>query len=661
MCGIAGFIDTSLATGAEELRSAAARMGRMIAHRGPDDEGVWIDRSTGTALSHRRLSIVDLSKEGHQPMASPSGRFVTVFNGEIYNYEELRGQIGKSGLFVRWRGHSDTEVLLAACDAWGVEEAVRRSNGMFALAIWDTRDRVLVLVRDRMGEKPLYYGWHGKTFLFGSELSALEAFPGFAGTLDPEAVSAYLRFAYVPSPLSIYKGIRKLPAGKMAWIVPAKGKAADRVSTYWSVPIPEPSVTLDSNEALDRLHQLLREAVKMRMHADVPIGAFLSGGIDSSTITALMQDGASRPVRTYSIGLREKSHNEAVHAIQVARTLGTAHEELYVTEQDALNVVPQMPELYSEPFADSSQVPTYLLSKLTRRHVTVAFSGDGGDELFGGYVRYLQVPGLLKFCRRVPAVFRRGLAATLDAAARPFWANLLAVGPRSLAVRFSTEHLTKLAGVMRAGDRREMYKLLVSQWYDPAAIASGLPSGSLAVDDGMLGADCRSTLDWLMYMDQLTYLPDDILVKVDRASMAVGLETRVPFLDHRVVEFASRLPPSMKVRNGEGKWALRQLLYRYVDPSLVDRPKQGFGIPLASWLREGLREWAEGLLSESALLEHGIFDPVAVRRVWEGHLVGRGNYHHRLWVVLMMQSWLGRTRAQATESLTHSVSAILSG
>ena len=661
MCGIAGIIQTSLTMGIDQLRAAAAGMCRAIAHRGPDDEGVWIDRGAGVALSHRRLSIIDLSVDGHQPMASPAGRFVAVFNGEIYNYKALREQIDRSGSFVCWRGHSDTEVLLAACDAWGVEEAVRRCNGMFAIAIWDNRDRVLVLARDRMGEKPLYYGWQGRTFLFGSELSALEAFPGFAATLDPEAVSAYLRFAYVPSPLSIYTGIRKLPAGKLAWISPNQGEAADKVSTYWSVPIPRPSPTLDSHEAVDRLHELLRDAVKMRMHADVPIGAFLSGGVDSSTITALMQDGASRPVHTYSIGLREKSHDEAADANQVARTLGTAHEELYITAQDALNVVPQIPELYSEPFADSSQVPTYLLSKLTRRHVTVALSGDGGDELFGGYVRYLQVPKLVKFCETVPGAFRRRLATVLEIAARPFWVNLVAAGPRSFAVHFSTEHLVKLAGVMRITDDREMYKLLISQWRDPAAIAPGLPAPRLAVDERQFGEGCRSVLDWLMYMDQLTYLPDDILVKVDRASMAAGLEARAPFLDHRVVEFASQLPVSMKVRSGQGKWVLRQVLYRYLNPKMVERPKQGFGIPLADWLRGALREWADSLLSKSTLLEHGIFDPAAVRAVWEDHLAGRGNHHHRLWVVLMMQSWLGRKRAQTTESSAQSVRAILSG
>jgi asparagine synthase (glutamine-hydrolysing) len=656
VCGIAGFIDTTLGMGTDELRAGAARMGRGLAHRGPDDEGVWIDGVAGVALSHRRLSIVDLSKEGHQPMTSPSGRYVAVFNGEIYNYPGIRDQIVAGGWSVHWRGHSDTEVLLAACDAWGVEESIRRCNGMFAIAIWDKRDRALMLLRDRMGEKPLYYGWQGRTFLFGSELSAIEAFPGFTGIMDPDAVSAYLRLAYIPSPLSIYRGIRKLPAGSMARITPARGEPADRTSTYWSVPIPDGSVRLDSREAVDRLHELLLEAVKMRMHADVPIGAFLSGGIDSSTVTALMQDGARQPVRTYSIGMREKSHDEAVNALQVARVLGTAHEELYVTAQDALDLVPRMPQLYSEPFADSSQLPTYLLSKLTRRHVKVALSGDGGDELFGGYVRYLQVPRLQKFCGAVPKMLRHALASLLETGAQPFWANLLTAGPRSFAVRFSAEHLAKLAGALRAGDERQMYRMLVSHWCDPAVIAPRLSSSPLAIDDPSFGDQCRSVLDWLMYMDQSTYLPDDILVKVDRASMAVGLEARVPFLDHRVVEFASGLPQSMKVRNGQGKWALRQVLYRYVDAGLVERPKQGFGIPLAGWLRGPLREWAEALLSKSALLDYGIFDPVAVRRVWEDHLTGRGNYHHRLWVVLMMQSWLACTRTETSLPAVRSAS-----
>lgn len=648
MCGIAGFIDLSGRRSKEGLAEAAGRMARAIAHRGPDDEGVWADAGAGIALAHRRLSIVDLSKEGHQPMVSASGRFTTVFNGEIYNYTELREELDRSGEACAWRGHSDTEVLLAACERWGIEPAIQRSNGMFALAVWDAVDRVLTLIRDRVGEKPLYYGWHGNVFLFGSELKALEAYPGFGRRIDERAVIALLRFAYVPAPLSIYEGIRKVEPGEVVRVPIAAGQGGEARRRYWSVPVPRSTGLIDANEAVDRLHEVLKEAVKSRMHADVPLGAFLSGGIDSSTVAALMQDSGMGTVRTYSVGFEDKAHDEAVHAAAVAKVLGTHHEELYVTAKDALDVVPQLPSLYDEPFADSSQIPTYLLSKLTRRHVTVALSGDGGDELFGGYVRYLQARMLLQLYGTVPRPARRLLASGLNSLAGPLWDRLGRLGPHSAAVALSSDRLAKLADVVRVDGYREMYRRLVSQWQDPEIIAPGLPLWPTHMENDDLAQSIADPLCWMMHLDQITYLPDDILVKVDRASMAVALEARVPFLDHRVIEFAACLPLGLKIRSGRGKWALRQVLYRYVDRKLVDRPKQGFGIPLATWLRGPLRDWADDLLSETALLQSRLLDPAPIRRAWTAHLSGRENHHYRLWVILMLQSWLRRPRARVS-------------
>lgn len=626
-------------------------MALAIAHRGPDDEGVWADATAGIALSHRRLSIVDLSREGHQPMASRSGRFVMVFNGEIYNYVELRAELDGLGASPAWRGHSDTEVFLAACETWGVEKAIQRSNGMFAIAIWDSRDRQLLLARDRMGEKPLYCGWQGDVFLFGSELRALEAYSGFSGKLDERAISAYLRFGYVPTPLSIYDGIRKLEPGVILTVPVRGGRGSETSNRYWEVPFPEsPAGPIDSISTLDELQGLLKVAVKSRMHADVPLGAFLSGGIDSSTVVALMQDAAAGRVHTYSIGFEDKRHNEAVHAAAVARVLGTQHEELYVTARDALEVVPHLPRLYDEPFADSSQIPTHLLAKLTRRHVTVALSGDAGDELFGGYVRYLQANRLAKFYQTVPAAARSLIAAGLRGVAGPLWDKLCLLGPRSFGVALSTNRIAKLADVVRLGNYRQMYARLVSQWHDPLVVAPELPVWPTAIDDADLAQRSKAPLPWMMYLDQVMYLPDDILVKVDRASMAVGLEARVPFLDHRVVEFAAGLPLTTKIRGSQGKWALRQILYRYVDRKLVERPKQGFGIPLAEWLRGPLRPWAEDLLSEPALRSSGLLAPAPIRRAWLAHQSGRENHQYPLWVILMLQAWLGRARTASAYS-----------
>jgi asparagine synthase (glutamine-hydrolysing) len=626
-------------------------MGRAISHRGPDDEGIWVDAAAGIALAHRRLAIIDLSAEGHQPMVSHSGRFVLVFNGEIYNYEELRQELDTLGATPRWRGHSDTEVFLAACEAWGVEKAIQRSNGMFAIAIWDSLERQLLLARDRMGEKPLYWGWQADVFLFGSELKALEAHHGFGGTLDRHAISAYLRFGYVPAPLSIYAGIRKLEPGAIVSISTRGHRGSEPSRRYWQLPFPESAREGgDATAVVDELHGLLKVAVRSRMHADVPLGAFLSGGIDSSMVAALMQDVGGGRVHTYSIGFEDRRHNEAVYAAAVAKVLGTQHEDLYVTPGDALEVVPHLPRLYDEPFADSSQIPTHLLAKLTRRHVTVALSGDAGDELFGGYVRYLHANRLVKLYQIVPKAARSVVAAGLRGAAGPLWDKLCSLGPASLGVALSASRLAKLADVVRLGNYREMYAHLVSQWIDPLVVAPELPAWPTAIDDAGLAERSSGPLSWMMYLDQATYLPDDILVKVDRASMAVGLEARVPFLDHRVVEFAAGLPLRAKIRGSQGKWALRQILYRYVDRKLVERPKQGFGIPLAEWLRGPLKPWAEDLLSESALLASGLLSPGPVRKAWLAHQSGRENHQYPLWVILMLQAWLRRPRAVRAQS-----------
>lgn len=643
MCGIAGVIDRRPGRGSQELRAAARRMGDAIAHRGPDDSGIWTDDSAGVALAHRRLSIVDLSSEGHQPMLSASGRFVMVLNGEIYNYADLRREIDTSGRAPGWRGHSDTEVLLAACEAWGIEEAIRRSNGMFAIAIWDRHERELALIRDRMGEKPLYYGWSGDVFMFGSELKALEVHPQFTGQLDLCAVSSYLGRGYVPWPSSIYAGIKKLEPASIARIAAGRDRSRETATRYWELPVPRPQPQHTAQEAVEQLTELLRSAVKARMHADVPLGAFLSGGIDSSAIVALMQECAAQPVHTYSIGFEDRQHNEAGHAAAVATRLGTRHEEFCVTAKDALAIIPDLPVLYDEPFADSSQIPTLLLSRLTRRSVTVALSGDGGDELFGGYVRYLKGRMLERMYRTVPRPLRRLAASGLKRVARPGWDRLVALGPEGLAVALRSDRIGKLADVLAVRGCREMYETLISQWPDPQVIAPGLPPlpGRGVAGDGDSGID---PVSWMMFRDQMTYLPDDILVKVDRASMAVALEARVPFLDHRVVEFAARLPLHLKIRGGQGKWALRQVLYRYVDRRVVERPKQGFAIPLGTWLRGPLREWAEEHLSASALLASGMLDAAAVRRAWVAHQSGRENHANRLWVVLMLQAWLRKVR-----------------
>ncbi len=618
-------------------------MGGTIRHRGPDGEGIWLAPHLGVALVHRRLAILDLSPTGQQPMLSVSGRYCIAFNGEIYNYKELRRAIEKEVAWT-WRGTSDTEVLLACIDLWGVNNALRRVDGMYAIAIVDTHESQLTLARDRMGEKPLYFGWQRGCFLFGSELKALLAHSSADRVVDRIALAQYLRFGYVPAPRSIYDGIKKLSPGTLAIVELRSGAQTEvRTETHWELPRPDSSGDMDLEVAEQYLDQLLKEAVLSRMHSDVPLGAFLSGGVDSSLIAAIMQSQSTGRIRTFSIGFRESAEDESSFARQVASCLGTEHTELFVTPDDALGVIPLLPEVWDEPFADSSQIPTYLLAGLTRKHVTVALSGDGGDELFGGYVRYLQVRWLSTFYKLLPRLLRKSIAVPILAVSGSALDRILRLMPRELAVQFGAEKLRKMANAISARDISDYYRTVVAQWTDAEKLAGVAPASTLTViDDDKLMESFHSPLDWMMYSDQKTYLPDDILVKVDRATMACSLEARVPFLAPSIIDFASRIPRDQKITGARGKVLLRRVLSRYIDPSLMDRPKQGFALPLATWLRGPLREWAESLLTQEALVQNGILNPEYVRQTWRDHVRGRRNGQSRLWTVLMLQAWAAR-------------------
>jgi len=645
MCGIAGFWHPN-SQGRYDGPTALTRMTNSILHRGPDDAGAW-DNGAGLFLGHRRLAIVDLSSAGHQPMASPSGRYVMVFNGEIYNFQALRKALDTSQASpLPWRGHSDTEVMLAAFERWGITETLRKLVGMFAIAVWDRTRETLTLARDRIGEKPLYYGLRNGALLFASELQALNAHPTFDADISRDSLALLLKYAYVPAPHSIYEGIHKLPPG--TWIELdrscVENGTTGQPQAYWELPAAhsDSSSTLSDADAIDQLHELMRTTIRDQMVADVPLGAFLSGGIDSTLIVSLMQSLSTQKVKTFTIGFDNPGYNEAEHAKAVARHLGTDHTELYVTGTDALNVVPKLPDIYGEPFADSSQIPTYLVSEMARKHVTVSLSGDAGDELFGGYNRYQYLPNVWQKMNRVPGPVRKIAARMIESASPNRWdsvANgLNPLIPKHLRVRLPGDKLHKLAGVMRHDTASHMYDHVVSQWQNASDVVIG---SNLPRITKFEGGDFAS---WMMRQDSATYLPDDILAKVDRAAMAVSLETRVPFLDHRIVEFASTLPMSLKIRDGSTKWILRQLLYRYVPRELIERPKMGFGIPLHDWLRGPLRDWAESLLDAQRLAHEGYFNPKVIRTVWERHLRGQGNFQQQLWPVLMFQAWLDRKR-----------------
>jgi asparagine synthase (glutamine-hydrolysing) len=638
MCGITGFWQTRCAQGdpVETLHLMAA----AIAHRGPDDSGVFHDEAAGVGLAFRRLSVIDLSPQGHQPMCSASGRYVIVYNGEVYNFEEIRAELGSHA----WRGHSDTEVMLEAIERWGLESAVRRFVGMFAFALWDAREQTLSLVRDRMGIKPLFFGRLGGDFVFASELKALRRYNSFSGTIDCEALALYMRHSHVPSPHCIYQGISKLKPGCILTL--RSPQDDDRPRPYWSAyEIARQGMAApfegSDDEAVDQLQEQLLEAVRLRMIADVPLGAFLSGGLDSSTIVALMQAQSGRAVKTFTIGFQEDDYDEAAHARKVAAHLGTDHTELYLTPQDALDIVPLLPSLYDEPFADSSQIPTYLVSKLARRRVTVTLSGDGGDELFGGYGRYLRTRAIWNVLERLPRSARKPSAEMLRVLGR-FLLN------QRGRLRLS-DKAYRLADYVTAGSQEQVYLCALSHWGDPSRVVLDGREPPTVMDSIRSASQIGGFEELMMLTDLVNYLPDDVLTKVDRASMAVSLEVRVPLLDHRVVEFAWRLPMRLKIRRGNTKWILRQVLHRYVPRELLDRPKMGFGVPMAKWLRGPLRDWAEDLLSETSLRRHGLFAVAPIRSKWTEHLSGARNCQNLLWDVLMFQDWYAKTARPAHE------------
>ena len=646
MCGIAGLLAFDSAHSRQQLYDIAEAMNTSLRHRGPDDEGVWLDAEAPVALAHRRLSIVDLSPAGHQPMISSDNRFVITYNGEVYNHEEIRPELLARG--IRFRGHSDTEVMLEAFSAFGIEATIKRLIGMFAIGVWDRRERTLTLVRDRLGIKPMYWAKFGGLFLFGSELKALRAHPGWTPRVNRGAVAAYLRHNYVPAPHTIYEGVFKLEPGSIL-ALPWNGEP--HVTRFWDARsvacagLANPFRASDG-ELTDQLEHLLKDAVRRRMIADVPVGAFLSGGIDSSTVVALMQAVNPGQVKTYTIGFDIAGFDEARHAATVAEHLRTEHTELTVTSQQARDVIPRLPDFYDEPFADSSQIPTYLVSAMTRRHVTVALSGDGGDEVFAGYNRYQLATRAWQNLSLLPRALRHGMAATITGISPERWSRLLAFLPARMRPAQTGDKLHKLASVMSAGDGDAIYRQLVTHW-EPKQLLSGVAEPKGVIWDPSVAAEIPSLLERMQFLDLVTYLPDDILTKVDRATMAVALEARVPLLDHRVVEFSWRLPSSAKIRNGKSKWLLRQVLDRHVPRELVERPKMGFGIPLGEWLRGPLRDWVEALLSEKRLREAGLLDPARVRQYWSEHLQGRRNWQYLLWDVLMLEAWRDRWMTSA--------------
>ena len=657
MCGISGFLDTSRRRGADELRDIVLGMANSLHHRGPDDFGSWVDAATGIALGHRRLSILDLSPLGHQPMHSASGRYALSFNGEIYNFRALRRELEDLGH--TFRGYSDTEVMLACFSQWGIHQAVKRFNGMFAFALWDREERLLHLARDRFGEKPLYYGWMGRTFMFASELKAVRAHPDFEADIDRDVLALYFRHGFIPAPYSIYRGVSKVLPGTVLTTV-QETDSPPKLTPYWSVRAvaeqgsANPFIGTDT-EAIARLDELLRDAVKLRMEADVPLGAFLSGGVDSSTIVALMQAQSAQPVRTFSIGFHEVAYNEAEYAKAVATHLGTAHTELYITPEEAMAVIPRIPKLYDEPFADPSQIPTFLVSQLARRDVTVSLSGDAGDELFAGYTTYFWGLRIWKHIGWMPRSLRALSAGGLTMLSPSSWESLFRmiepIFPKHLRQRNLGIKLRVLADILSAESAEALYRAILTHWDAPGSLVVGASEPPTQLTDRTQWGNLPDLLRRMMYTDAMMYLPDDILVKVDRASMGVSLEARVPLLDHRVVEFAWQLPVSMKIRDGRGKWILRQLLSRYIPPALFDRPKMGFGVPIGAWLRGPLKEWGEALLDEKRLKDQGLLNPDLIRGKWGEHLSGTMNLEIPLWDALMFQAWL--EHEQQTTSMRH--------
>ncbi|HSS97441.1 MAG TPA: asparagine synthase (glutamine-hydrolyzing) [Terriglobales bacterium] len=639
MCGIAGFWQTKRSS--QSPGEILARMGQALRHRGPDDFGQMFDTSTGVGFAHRRLSIVDLSPAGHQPMTSSSGRYTITFNGEVYNYEEIRKELGGDH---KWNGHSDTEVMLEAVEHWGLDGALQRFVGMFAFALWDHLERKLFLVRDRLGIKPVFYGWVNGDFVFASELKAIYQYPGFEGAIDRSVLALYMRHNYVPSPHCIYQGIYKLAAGHIFVLDSPEGEG--QLNQFWSAVkvahsgIQSP-ITASDEDAIELLKQELSRSIALRMIADVPVGAFLSGGIDSSAVAALMQAQSTRPVKTFTIGFHEDDFNEAAHAQSIAGHLGTDHTELYVTPKETMDVVPQLADMFDEPFADSSQIPTFLVSKLARQNVIVSLSGDGGDELFAGYNRYLLTKKIWTNLSRVPASIRT-LAASAVLHCSPQKIDRFAKVLRPISrhrISAVGDKAHKLAGFFGLNTPQAIYMHALSHWDRPDDIVRYSHEPDTVSRFIEQSASLPSVEEAMMLTDMVHYLPDDILTKVDRASMAVGLEARVPLLDHNVVEFAWKLPLHLKIRDGASKWILRRLLHQYVPSRLTERPKMGFGVPIADWLRGPLRAWAGDLLSSSALCSHDFFSVEPIRKRWQEHLSGTRNWQYQLWNVLIFQDW----------------------
>jgi len=656
MCGITGIFGNLRK---EEFDSSIHEMSATLNHRGPDDAGTWINEENGVAFGHQRLSIIDLSSAGHQPMVSPCGRFTTVFNGEIYNHLQLRDKLNTSANKQSWKGHSDTETLVTAFSQWGIEKTLQQLVGMFAIAVWDFKEKRLFLIRDRFGEKPLYYGWSNGVFLFGSELKALQKYKRFSNQIDRGALSLYMKYMYVPTPYSIFRDIYKLEPGCILQIdkgtkpptLPLFAPFRDQginIAQWYSISnmaqAGQKNLITDQNDAVDLIEKTLLESVRSQLISDVPLGAFLSGGIDSSVITALMQKVCKDPVKTFTIGFEESSFNEAIYAKEVSRHLGTEHHELYVTSSDAFKVIPHLPTLYDEPFADSSQIPTYLASKLARESVTVSLSGDAGDELFGGYNRYLWGSRVWNKVRWMPLIVRQTLGVAINKISVNTWDSIGNSLPNSSRVSLMGDKAHRMAHRLKnVKSLDDVYHSLVTEGYkedglvvnDKAALITKLDNNDIV--SGIVDFEHR-----MMLLDSLTYLPDDILTKVDRAAMGVSLETRIPFLDYRVAELAWRLPLDTKINNGETKWPIRQVLYKYVPKVLIERTKAGFAIPVGQWIRGPLREWAADLLNEERIRREGYFNPELVQQLWQQHLSGKYDWTPRLWAILMFQAWLDK-------------------
>jgi asparagine synthase (glutamine-hydrolysing) len=644
MCGLTGYIDYRPAT-RQTREGIVGAMAQTLYHRGPDDGGVWVDAEAGAALGFRRLSIIDLSPQGHQPMVSASGRYVIVFNGEIYNFKEIAARLAQEG--VTPRGHSDTEVLLEAVARWGERAAISACEGMFAIALWDRQERKLTLARDRAGIKPLYWGLtQDGVLLFGSELKALRRHPAWQGEIDRDAVALFMRYGYVPAPYSIYRRTWKLEPGAM---LTYRRGAEPKIERYWDLRQITEIAHLDpvpGNDAdrVEMLAQLLIRSVKNEMVSDVPLGAFLSGGVDSSLITALMQANSTRPIKTFTIGFEAEGFNEARHAAAVARHIGTDHTELYVSDENVRDVIPNLPIWYDEPFADSSQIPTHLVSRLAREQVTVALSGDGGDEMFAGYSRYRWARSLQRAIAPLPNSMRRGAGALMTAVPNSVASAIMRLLPPNERPRRPAQSLKKLGRLFSGVATGEFHREIVSIWNDPEGVVMGAHEPILPLSDPELARNVPHIAERMMLSDMMIYLPDDILAKVDRASMAVSLEVRVPLLNHHIVEFAARLPFDMKLRGNVTKWALREILYRYVPKEMIERPKQGFMVPLDDWLRGPLRQWIGDLVAPETLRRDGFFDPALIGARWRDHRDREWDWGYALWNVAMFQSWLEQER-----------------